>query len=113
MYKITLSFAVVCIFPLFTNNLFPQPINPISITQKKKYLKSRKVDVEIANNSIIEKNILKKYETLEQKDQVILDEENIDIEIIQNDYVNIQDEVIRHKVDKLALDIYAYLIRQE
>jgi len=76
-----------------------------------KYLKNRKVDVVIANNSIIDKNILKKYETLEQKDQVILDEENIDIEIIQNDYVNIQDEVIRHKVDKLALDIYAYLIR--
>ena len=76
-----------------------------------KYLKSRKVDVVIANNSIIDKNILKKFETLEQKDQVILDEENIDIEIIQNDYVNIQDEVIRHKVDKLALDIYAYLIR--
>ena len=47
----------------------------------------------------------------ETEDQVILDEENIDIEIIQNDYVNIQDEVIRHKVDKLALDIYAYLIR--
>ena len=78
-----------------------------------KYLKNRKVDVVIANNSIIDKNILKKYETLEQKDQVILDEENIDIEIIQNDYVNIQDEVIRHKVDKLALDIYAYLIRYE
>lgn len=76
-----------------------------------KYLKNRKVDVVIANNSIIDKNILKKYETLEQKDQVILDEENIDIKIIQNDYVNIQDEVIRHKVDKLALDIYAYLIR--
>ena len=76
-----------------------------------KYLKNRKVDVVIANHSIIDKNILKKYETLEQKDQVILDEENIDIEIIQNDYVNIQDEVIRHKVDKLALDIYAYLIR--
>ena len=76
-----------------------------------KYLKNRKVDVVIANNSIIDKNILKKYETLEQKDQVILDEENIDIEIIQNDYVNIQDEVIRHNVDKLALDIYAYLIR--
>lgn len=76
-----------------------------------KYLKNRKVDVVIANNSIIDKNILKKYETLEQKDQVILDEKNIDIEIIQNDYVNIQDEVIRHKVDKLALDIYAYLIR--
>lgn len=76
-----------------------------------KYLENRKVDVVIANNSIIDKNILKKYETLEQKDQVILDEENIDIEIIQNDYVNIQDEVIRHKVDKLALDIYAYLIR--
>ena len=66
------------------------------------------VDDGSSDNSL---HILKKYETLEQKDQVILDEENIDIEIIQNDYVNIQDEVIRHKVDKLALDIYAYLIR--
>lgn len=102
---------------MYVSNMMTQPgetdnykvSNHLKILNK--YLKNRKVDVVIANNSIIDKNILKKYETLEQKDQVILDEENIDIEIIQNDYVNIQDEVIRHKVDKLALDIYAYLIR--
>ena len=102
---------------MYVSNMMTQPgetdnykvSNHLKILNK--YLKNRKVDVVIANNSIIDKNILKKYETLEQKDQVILDEENIDIEIIQNDYVNIQNEVIRHKVDKLALDIYAYLIR--
>ena len=102
---------------MYVSNIMTQPGETDNykisdhLTILNKYLKKRKVDVVVANESIIDKKILEKYETLEQKDQVILDEENIDIEIIKDDYVDIQDEIIRHKVDKLALDIYAYLIR--
>ena len=78
-----------------------------------KYLDKRKVDVIIGNNGIIEKDILIKYETLEQKDQVIFDVDKLEelgIEIISNDYVTITNGMLRHKVDKLSLDIFAYLL---
>ena len=32
------------------------------------------------------------------------------IECIENDYVSIEEGTLRHNVDKLALDIYTYLI---
>jgi len=77
------------------------------------YLGNHKIDVVIANNGIIEQDIAIKYSTLEQKDPVIYDKENLEhmnIELIKNNYVIIKDEIIRHNVDKLALDIYSYLI---
>ena len=77
-----------------------------------KYLGNKKIEIVIANKGIIEKDILKKYETLEQKEQVILDRKNIkNVKLITGNYVTIEDNVIRHKVDKLSLDIYGYLIR--
>lgn len=76
------------------------------------YLGKKKVEIVIANKGIISKEILKKYETLEQKEQVILDRKNIkNVKLITGNYVTIEDNVIRHKVDKLSLDIYGYLIR--
>ena len=100
--------TISIIVPVYNTSIYlEQCLNSIHNQSFKDY-EVICVDDGSSDNSL---HILKKYETLEQKDQVILDEENIDIEIIQNDYVNIQDEVIRHKVDKLALDIYAYLIR--
>lgn len=77
-----------------------------------KYLGNRNVDIVIANNGIIDSNIAKKYETEEQKDQVILDKENIQCKLIEDDYVTIENQIIRHKVDKLALDIYSYLLNK-
>ncbi|MBP3635233.1 MAG: YvcK family protein [Bacilli bacterium] len=74
------------------------------------YLGKRKIDVVIANNGIIDKNIAKKYSSLEQKDPVILDNENITTELILNDYVSLDGGLIRHNVEKLSLDIYSYLI---
>lgn len=78
------------------------------------YLGKHKIDVVIANNGKISNEIAIKYATLEQKDPVILDKENIDsmdIELIENNYVTIKDDIIRHNVEKLALDIYSYLVR--
>jgi len=77
------------------------------------YLGKKKISVVIANNGEIPKEVLKKYETEEQKDQVELDEENLkDIRTITRNYVTIENETIRHKVNKLSVDIYNYLIEE-
>ena len=39
-------------------------------------------------------------------------EENIDCDTILNNYVTINDGVIRHNVEKLSLDIYSYLVNE-
>ena len=77
------------------------------------YLGKRKIDVVIANNGKIEKSIAKKYASLEQKDQILLDEKNIDCEIIKDNYFVIEDNYIRHNVLKLSLAIYTYLLTIE
>jgi len=75
------------------------------------YLGKKKINIVIANNGKIPKNILEKYETEEQKDQVQFDEENLkDIRVIADNYVTIENNIIRHQVNKLSVDIYKYLI---
>lgn len=83
------------------------------IKELNKYLGQRKIDAVIANKGEIPNSILRKYETEEQKDQVIFDEENLkDIEIIADNYVTVEKDIIRHQVDKLSVDIYKYLIKE-
>ena len=83
------------------------------INTLNKYLGKKKIDVVITNNGTIPEDILRKYETEEQKDQVIFDEENLkNIEIIKDNYVTVEKNIIRHKVDKLSVDIYKYLIKE-
>ena len=68
----------------------------------------------IANNGKISEELLKKYETLEQKDQVFLDFDQVKklkLKLISNDFVKIEDEMIRHDVIKLAFYIYSTLLR--
>ena len=74
------------------------------------YLGKRKIDIVVANSGDINKKVAKKYATEEQKDPIKLDKKNIDIEIIDANYVSIEDNVIRHNVIKLALDIFSYLL---
>lgn len=76
------------------------------------YLGTHKIDIVVANTGSIDKEIAEKYSTLEQKDPVLFDEENIDCDTILNNYVTINDGVIRHNVEKLSLDIYSYLINE-
>ena len=79
------------------------------------YLGSRKVDIIIANDGTIKEEIIEKYKNAEQKDEVIFDKNNLkelNLQIIHNNYVDYSEGFLRHKVDKLALDIYAYLIRK-
>ena len=72
------------------------------------YLGTHKIDIVVANTGSIDKKVAEKYSTLEQKDPVLFDEENIDCDTILNNYVTINDGVIRHNVEKLSLDIYSY-----
>lgn len=79
------------------------------------YLGTHKVNVVVANGGEIKEEVARKYETLEEKDQVILDRDELqqmNVEVIENDYVTIENDIIRHQVDKLALDIYSYLINK-
>lgn len=75
------------------------------------YLGKRKIDVVITNNEKISKKIQKKYETLEQKDLVEIDDKNIKIENIKRPLVKIEDEIIRHDSVKLGLEIMNILIK--
>ena len=76
------------------------------------YLNNKKISIALINDGCIPHTIKEKYETLEQKDQVIFDKENIkNIEIISNNYIKIDEGVLRHDVVKVALDIFSYLIK--
>ena len=77
-----------------------------------KYLGKRKVSVVVANNGKISEETKKRYETLEQKDEVLLDIENLkDLKVIKNNYVAIEDEHLRHDAIALSVDLFKYIIK--
>ena len=79
------------------------------------YLGERDVDVVIASNTKIPKNIAHKYETEEQKDPIKIDYkeiENIGVELIEDDLIVIEDNIIRHNSLKLSSLIFSYLVRK-
>lgn len=78
------------------------------------YLGERKIDAVIVNNKAVSKKILRKYETLEQKDQVEYDKSTLNkmgLKIIADDIISIEDNLIRHDIDKLSLLIFTYIIK--
>ena len=78
-----------------------------------KHLGEKKIAVVLANNGKISDDLKKKYETEEQKDPVIFDSENLKnkkIQIISDDFVNIEDNTIRHNTTKMGFHIFSYLI---
>jgi uncharacterized cofD-like protein len=75
-----------------------------------RYLGKRKVDIVVANTGQISKELIEKYSVLEQKDPVILNDNTTDIEIIKDDFVLIEDDMIRHNNIKLAFHIFNNLL---
>ena len=76
------------------------------------YLGKRKVDVVLANNKKIDKNILEKYQTSEQKEQVLLDKENLkDITVIEDNYFIIDNGMVRHDALKVAFNIFVEVFK--
>ena len=77
------------------------------------YLGKKKINVVIANNGFISRKLAKRYYTLEQKDPVIVDKEELDklnLQLISADFVKIEDNKLRHDVIKVSLKIFAYLL---
>lgn len=102
---------------MYTCNIMTQPgeTDNLKVSEHidiiNQYLGKRKVDIVVANSGKIEEKMRKKYETLEQKDQVFLDKINLkDVEIISNNYVTIENNYLRHDAVLLSLDIFKYLI---
>lgn len=80
-----------------------------------KYLGKKKIDTLIVNNGKIDEELIKKYETLEQKDQVIFDKQNLKklgITIIEDNLVAIENEMIRHDAIKVAFYIFSSLLNK-
>ena len=58
--------------------------------------------------------VIDKYHTSEQKDVIEFDRDNLKkmkLHIIHNNYVDTSVGYLRHNVEKLALDIFAYLLK--
>lgn len=80
------------------------------------YLGKRKIDVVVANEGKIDEAMAKRYESLEQKDPVILDKDETDklVEmLISDDYVTVKNNLLRHNVLKLGMHIFGYLLREK
>lgn len=80
------------------------------------YLGKRKVDVVIANDGKIDKEMARRYESLEQKDPVELDIEETEAlveRLICDDYVTVRNNLLRHDVLKLSMHIFGYLLEQK
>lgn len=80
------------------------------------YLGKRKINVVVANNGKIDEEMAKRYESLEQKDPVELDRKETKTmveKIIADDYVIINNNLLRHNVLKLGLHIFGYLLERD
>ena len=77
------------------------------------YLGKHKIDIVIANSGNITDSIALKYESLEQKDPVIFDKDELsklNCKIIDDNFFTITNNLIRHDVIKLSLRIFSYLL---
>lgn len=76
------------------------------------YLGEHKIDVVVANDGAIAPALAKKYETAEQKDAVIFDKiaTKKHCNVISGNYFAVKNNLIRHDVMKVSLDIFSYLL---
>lgn len=80
------------------------------------HLGKRKIDVVVANNGVINPQIIRRYLETENKTLVELDRENIEAlgaRIIEGDIFCIEDDRIRHKALNTAYRIFAFLMEGE
>lgn len=78
------------------------------------YLGKNVIDVVIASNSKISDDIVEKYSTEEQKDLVLIDEEELQklgIEVISEDLITLEDGTIKHDSLKVSTTVFNYIIK--
>ena len=80
------------------------------------YLGKRNIDLVLANTGKIDEEMARFYETQEQKDPVIFDEENFEkygIDVIGDDFTFITDNnLLRHENIKVVFHIFYYLMKK-
>lgn len=84
------------------------------VNSLERYIGKNEIDVVIASNTEISKEMATKYADEEQKEPVKIDYENIEkhkFELIEDDLVTISDGTIKHNSLKLSADIFSYLMR--
>jgi uncharacterized cofD-like protein len=102
---------------IYVCNLFTQPgeTDGFKVSDHIKllnsYLGKKKISTVITNNAKINKRVLRKYETEEQKDLVLCDEENLNIEVVQKPLVTMADGTLKHDSVKLGLEIMNILTK--
>lgn len=105
---------------VYTCNLVTQPgetddfMVSDHIRVLNKYLGKRKIDIVIANNGTIDKELAIKYASLEQKDPVILDTKETkkeNVKIISENLVVVENNLLRHDTLKLGYHIFSLLMR--
>lgn len=102
---------------LYICNLFTQPGETDNFTVKdhidylENYLGKGSIDVVIANNELIDSVLAKKYRTLEEKDPVILNKDELkDIYLIEDKLYTIDNGYYRHDSLKTGYLIFSYLM---
>ena len=75
------------------------------------YLGKKKLDIVITNSEKVDKKLLKRYETTEQKSLVEVDNKNIKIENVSKPLVTLDDNTLKHDNIKLALEIMNILAK--
>jgi len=104
---------------MYVCNLFTQPgetddytvSNHIELLEE--YLGKNSIDIVVANNTKMNSALVKKYETEEQKDQVILDLDNLEKmnkKVIADKLYKIEENYYRHDELKTAYVIFSYLM---
>ena len=104
---------------MYICNLFTQPgeTDNYSVSNHLKtlesYLGKHGIDVVIANNNMLNKDLVNIYQTQEQKDPVIIDTDNIEklgVKIISDNLAKEEDGCYRHDSLKTAYLIFSYLM---
>ncbi len=102
---------------IYVCNLFTQPgeTDDFKVSDHieliDSYLGKKKLDVVITNSEKVDKKLLKRYETTEQKSLVVVDDKNIKIENVSKPLVTLDDNTLKHDNIKLALEIMNILAK--
>lgn len=78
------------------------------------YIGRNTIDAVIVSNNLLPKDLLLKYASEEQKDQVIVDYDNMQqgkYEVIESDLLTTEDGTIKHDSMKLSAIIFHYLMK--
>jgi len=84
------------------------------ITILEEYIGKNQLDVVVASNTVIGKEILEKYRAKEQKEPVFIDYAKLqkhNVELIETDLLTTEDGTIKHDSMKLSSIIFSYLMR--